>query len=528
MFDLILKNGTLYDGTGREHFRGDVGITDSKIMTIDDLQSAPAERIIDVGGMAISPGFIDIHNHSEYTLLVDGRALSAIMQGVTTITSGNCGFSSAPISDMELAKWIVLGYSPRWGVEIDWRTYEDYLARLEDSHPAVNVFPFVGHGALRLAVMGPEHRPAADEEVERMKDLLRKCLNEGARGLSTGLEYNPGAAATLSELRQLVSEIGDGIYSTHTRSRNGPLLKEGVIEAIETVRGSKAHLQISHLAPRSEMELEGFTETLDLIQQATDEGISAGYDTMVLEWGPHILTDMIPAQMRQGSLEEIAASLKQPETHQLIQQNARSSLQYLLSADRSREMLLSCAPNHAEWVGKSFYQIAGETGRDTLDIALEIMVAEGVDLMTVCLRTPYTARAFLDKLMSDPYCVPMSDGAVVCADGPFEDFDLCRGSYGWAARFIQQAVREDKSLAMEEAIRRLTSLPASYLRLPDKGLLTRGADADIVVFDETNISDLSGEWGPASYAGGIAYVLVNGEVVVDRGTFTGSRAGQIL
>jgi N-acyl-D-aspartate/D-glutamate deacylase len=526
MFDVLIRQGRIIDGTGGRASVADIGIRGTRIEAVGRLEGSSASRSIDASGMTVAPGFIDSHTHSGLNLLVDPRALSSLRQGVTTEVIGNCGYSPAPVLNSGVVKATeMLAGGP---VEIDWRTFGEYLERIRASSPSINVVALVGHGPLRMAVPHLGDRRASGEEIQVMRKLLQDALQEGARGFSTGLEYSPGSNADFSELRSLVAEVGDRVYSTHIRSRNGERLAAAVDEALATIEGLDAHLQISHLGPRSPMPPCEFDAMLIGISQASKEGGDIGFDVLMYDWGPHHLADILPGWLQQKPAEEVLEELTEPEVMREIRMDSRSSVQYLFSTGRAHTVKLVYAPHSPRWVGMDFQQIAEETSKDPFEVAVDILLAAGTGLRTIGLATPYTDEMLIRRLIAEPRAVPASDGAAVCKDGPLAGTHTWVHSYGWAARYLQEYILRLGILTLEEGIRRLTSLPAQYFRLEDRGLIRAGCAADLVVFDAAGVRDRSaGRDGP-DYAEGMRHVLVNGQIAVENGVETGVRAGRVL
>lgn len=526
MFDVLLRQARVIDGSGGKATVADIGLCGTRIEAVGLLEGSSARRTIDLSGLTVAPGFIDSHTHSDLNHLIDPRALSSLRQGVTTEVIGNCGFSPAPVLSSDAARSMAAFVGGP--IELDWRTFGQYLERLQMRSLSINVVPLAGHGPLRMAVPHLGDRRASEDEIRVMRKLLRDCLQEGARGLSTGLEYSPGANADLSELRSLVAEVGGGVYSTHVRSRNGERLAVAVNEALATVKGLDAHLQLSHLGPRSPMAPGEFDEMLARIDRANKEGGDVGFDVLMYDWGPHGLADILPGWLQQKPPEEALTELAKREVMQEIRTDSRSSVQYLFSTGRAQAVKLVYAPHSPQWVGLNFEQIAGETKKDPFEVAADVLLAAGADYPNIGLATPYTDESLIRRLIAHPSSVPGSDGAAVCQDGPLAGSDAWSHSYGWAARYLQEYILRLGILTLEGGIRRLTSMPAGYFRLKDRGLIRVGYAADLVVFDPADVRDRSVGPGRPDYAAGMRHVLVNGGLAVENGVETGVRAGQVL
>jgi N-acyl-D-aspartate/D-glutamate deacylase len=305
-------------------------------------------------------------------------------------------------------------------------------------------------------------------------------------------------------------------------------LADAVGEALATIEGLDAHLQLSHLGPRSPMPPGAFDEMLARISQANDAGADVGFDVLMYDWGPHHLVDILPGWLQKKSADEVLAALTKPEVLHEIKTDSRSSVQYLLSTGRAHTVRLVYAPHSPQWVGMDFHQIASKLERDPFEVSRDILLAAGTEFRTVGLATPYTDGPLIRRLIAEPLGVPASDGASVCRDGPLAGTHTWDHCYGWAARYLQEYILRQGILTLEEGIRRLTALPAQYFHLADRGLIRAGYAADLVVFDPAGVRDRSAGIDGPDYAEGIRHVLVNGQLAVENGVESGVRAGQVL
>jgi len=516
--DLVIRNGTVLDGTGGEPFRADVAVLGGRIARIGEV--GPGVPELDATGCFVAPGFIDIHSHSDYTLLVDPRAVSAIHQGVTLEVVGNCGHGCFPIRDPAQAARAIYGYSD--AVPATWQTAAGYFDRLEAALPAVNVLSLVPNGQLRLAVVGLEDRPATADELRGMTRLLEESLEQGAWGYSTGLEYAQERGATEEELTSLcrTSARRGGIYATHTRRRDAGAA-EAVEEAIRAARASQGRLQVSHLVPRSGEEESH--RCIAVVDAAADTGVDVAFDMHTRLYGTTFLHTAVPPAVLGESPERQAELLRDPATRRALE-----SYESILSAggDWGRVVLLD-NPVVPEYGRRDIASIAAERGQKPLDAVCDLLLAALPDTARLMIISHSYTEAQQREAFRHPLCMPGSDATTLAPDGPLAGCTF-HGAYTWAAWFYRFAVRQERVLAPEEAVRRLTGLPAERLGLSDRGILRAGAAADVVVFDGDALAERGTTFEPNRLASGVSHVLVNGVVTLRDGTLTGDRAGQVL
>ena len=519
MFDLLIRGGTVLDGAGGDPMRADIGVVGDRIAAVGDLSASLGEEI-DATGMMVSPGFIDIHSHSDYTLLADPRAVSAIHQGVTTEVVGNCGHGCFPIRDRDLALKAIYGYSE--SVPLDWRSASGYFSRLERAAPALNVLSLVPHGQLRLAVTGLTDRPSTDGEVEQMARLLREALEEGAWGLSTGLEYATEAGASETEITRLCAPLTDrdDLYVCHARYRDAGA-PEGVAEAIRTARAAGVRLQVSHLVPRSgDADME---RCLELVDEAHRSDLDVAFDVHTRLFGFTYLYSVLPPWAMADGLDGLAAVLGDPEARRRMK-----SFRSILSAggDWERIVLLD-HDAYPDYGRRSVGSIADERGQEALDCIYDLLLGametmESLMVLIDCHSADQQRTAF-----AHPRSMPASDATTMAPDGPLAGKTF-HGAYSWASYFYNFSVNQRGFLTPGEAVHRLSGLPAARLGLPDRGILRRGAFADIAVFDPAVFRERATRFEPNVLAGGMVHVLVNGRPVMRAGSLSGTRPGRVL
>ena len=516
--DLVIRNGTVLDGTGAEPLRADVAVRDGQIVSVGE--TAPGAAEIDAAGCFVAPGFIDIHSHSDYTLLVDPRAVSAVHQGVTLEVVGNCGHGCFPIRDPARAARAIYGYSEE--IPATWQTAAGYFDRLEEARPAVNVLSLVPNGQLRLAVVGLEDRPATRAELREMTSLLEESLEQGAWGYSTGLEYAQERGATEDELTALctTSARRGGIYATHTRRRDAGAA-EAVEEAIRAARASEGRLQVSHLVPRSGDEES--RRCIAVVDAAAGAGVDVAFDMHTRLYGTTFLHTAVPPAVLGESPERQAELLRDPATRRALE-----SYESILSAggDWSRVVLLD-NPVVPEYGRRDLASIAAERGQRPLEAVCDLLLAALPDTARLMIISHSYTEAQQREAFAHPLCMPGSDATTLAPDGPLAGCTF-HGAYTWAAWYYRFMVEQERLLTPAEAVHRLTGMPAERLGLSDRGFLRAGAAADVVVFDGRTLAEHGTTFEPNQLATGVSHVLVNGVVTLRDGTLTGERAGRVL
>jgi N-acyl-D-aspartate/D-glutamate deacylase len=523
MFDLIIHNGTLVDGTGAPARRADVGIAGNQIATIGDLADHPAATTLDATGKIVAPGFIDIHSHSDFTLLVDPRAQSAIAQGVTTEVIGNCGHGCAPILRPEQVTGNIYGYLPDF--PLDWTTMAGYLERLEEANPAVNVVPLVPNGNLRLATLGLDDRPATPDEIHDMGRLLEEGLEAGAFGFSTGLEYPSERATTEDEtiaLCRVVARRG-GIYTTHTRNRDVHAVA-AIEEAIRVATATGVPLQVSHLIPRRGGPPDVLEQAIAVVDRAHASGLDVAFDAHTRLHGITNLSAALPSHVLAGGAVALTMRLRDPAVRDELRQYESIISSFGLGGwDR---VFLFQSEHRPELVGKSFAEIAGPNG-DPFDAIFDVLLAEADDPhapMVVCLS--YEEDELLHTYRHG-LCTIGSDATALATDGPLARSTFL-GAYTWAAWFFRRFVRERRAFSLESAIQKLAAAPADRFGLADRGRLKEKARADVIVFDPDQFAERGTLDTPNRLAVGIDHVIVNGVLTLHNGQPTGNRGGEVI
>lgn len=528
MFDLIIRNGKVHDGTGAEPVVQDVAVRDGRLAAMGALGQAQAARIIDASGLIVSPGFIDLHTHSDFTLVVDGRAQSQVHQGVTTEVIGQCGTSCAPLREPGIRSDITLGHDDGVADGKTWRTFGEYLDVLQQGTLGVNVAAFVGHGTVHRAVLGETLQAGEPEDIEAMKRLVEQALDDGAAGLSTGLEYWPGILAAPEHLVPLCEAAAarGRLYASHVRNRDR-FYDLGFAEAITAARQSGARLQISHIQTKFGAPDYAGEHTLEMIEAARRHGVDIAFDIIPHDWNNTGVISILPRWVREGGCAKTLERLKDPLIRQKVKDNPAPML-LIVKARRWQEIVLLNARVNRQLIGMDFAEIGRLRNVDPYDALMDMLIEEGEDAP----RLMWATRSFSDNqvemFMRESACAVISDTAALAPDGPLKDQLFSLSGYGWAARFLQHYVRERRVLPLAEALRRITSLPAERIGIRDRGTLNVGNWADITVFDADAIEGRFSVRKPREFAGGIAHVLVNGELTIEAGRRTDRNAGQVL
>lgn len=526
-FDTILENGTVYDGAGGTGYVADVGILDGEIAGIGKLGDANCKDRYDIGGLALSPGFIDLHTHSDFSLIVNGKAESQVHQGVTTEAVGQCGHSVAPLRHRDDAIRRTLGSG-----EVDdsrgWTTFGEYLDALEAKPLGVNVAAFVGHGAVHHAVMGDDLRLPEPEEVDRMEALVRQSLEEGAAGFSTGLEYWPGSQSSPETIQPLCRAAAEynRLYATHVRNRDR-YYDLGFGEAMATARAAECRLQISHIQPKYGAPDHAMDHTLEMVHGHRKYGLDVAFDIIPHDWSHTLVMAILPKWALEGGVEKIVERLESKETRKRIKRNRNPM--WLLVADRiwSKVILLNSARN-PDLIGITFEEIGRMRGVDPYDAAFDLLLEEAPAMD----RLFWTSNSFrekdLDLCLSQKECAVISDTKALAPYGALENEVGSLSGYGWTTEFLEKYVKEKNIVALGEGIRRMTSLPAERLGLKDRGLIKEGYKADIAVFDPSAVSSTWTVKQPRTYAKGFEHVFVNGVHTISKGQRTDNNNGMVL
>ena len=496
-YDVLVADGRVIDGTGRAAATADVAIKDGRIAAIGRIPRSQAQQVVEAAGLVVAPGFIDVHTHAD-DLVTTPAAANFVRMGVTTIVAGNCGSSALDVGASLLA--------------------------LRESPAAINFATLVGHNTVRAAVMGTENRPPRAAELARMKSLVWKAMADGAIGFSTGLQYVPGTYAQAPEIIDLarVSANAGGIYASHMRNE-GTELEQAIAETIRVGEMTGGRVEISHLKVDSPSRWGASEKALGLIDAARLKGVDVRADQYAYTAASSTLGVRFPSWVLEGGAARIAERLNTPATWERIRTEMQSMLAERGLRDLSFAVVAMYAPDRS-LNGLSMAQVAlkrggGDSADAQLEAAREMLLEGGASMVY-----HFMSDQDVDRIMRHPQVSIASDASVIAYG---EGAPHPRG-YGNNARVLSRYVRARHLISLEEAIRKMTSLPATHFKLTGRGTIRAGAAADLVVFDPADVTDAATFESPHAYATGVAYVFVNGVAVVKGGAQTDARPGQVI
>lgn len=529
-FDIVILNGHVVDGTGSPWYAADVGIRDGRIAAIGKLAGAPAKQTVDAKGKIVAPGFIDMLGQSEITVLVEPTLPSKIFQGITTELTGEGG-SAAPLNDAIVTADKV-DYD-HFKITPDWRNYAQYFARVEKQGLGINMAHLVGATQVRRMVLGDEDKQPTAADLDRMKALVREAMEQGAFGVSTSLQYPPAPYAKTEELIALATEASKygGIYATHMRSEAGTVL-EALDEAIRIGREAKIPVEIWHVKAAGKRNWGRMKEIVAKIEQARRDGIDITADTYGYTAWFNSFSAFIPPWAHDGGDEKLIARLKDPATRERIKKDMLSPDDRAWDNEWQEipgpEAVLIGAVQNPELQsiqGKTLADVAALWKTDPIDTIFDMLIKDHAFTYVAVfgMSEPDVALA-----VAQPWVAFNNDSQGTAPTGLLGQEHPHPRAYGTFPRILRKYVREDKLLTLEDAIRKMTSLPAQKLRLADRGVLKAGMWADVVVFDPATITDKSTFAQPNQLAEGMDYVLVNGVPVIAGGKATNARPGKVL
>ncbi|MDH3365758.1 MAG: D-aminoacylase [Thermoplasmata archaeon] len=526
----LLTGGALIDGSGSRAIRMDVAINGGRIAGISSPGTASASTVVDATGGVVCPGFIDIHTHSDLSLLGCPQSESKIRQGVTTEVVGNCGGSAAPLLGAAIAD--VKNMASSYGVDVDWVSFDEYLQRLSDVGTSVNVASLVGADTIRMGVLGLDDVEPDAEELERMKTMVSEAMAQGAYGLSSGLIYAPGCYASTEELIALAEAIAPfaGIYASHIRGEGSTLLK-AVDEAIRIGREAAVRVQISHHKAIGPRNWGLVSESLKAIEDARRSGIDVAFDVYPYTASCTSLHAILPPWVQDGGRKAILENISKEDVRQRIKDEFKDLLNTLWEntvAEDGWDNIAVSGFKKAEnkrLEHMRMNQIAELRGIEPADAAMDLLIEEGFDLMGVFHEI---SDDDVSRVISHPLASVASDGEVSASVGPCSGTAVHPRAFGTFPRAIREYSLRKGLIPLEEMIRKMTSAPAERMGFADRGRLAEGMMADIVVFDRERIRDMATFENPNQYAEGITHVFVNGVLTICDGEHTGELAGIVL
>ncbi|MCJ7623811.1 MAG: D-aminoacylase [Anaerolineaceae bacterium] len=518
MVDIIIKNGRVIDGSGKKLKSADIAIENDQIVEVGDLGELSAERVIDATGKVISPGFIDIHSHADASLGIAPRAESLAYQGVTTVVTGQCGFSPAPLLDETREQFIKsLGVD---GDDFPWNeisTFGSFLDYLEKNGLSINVEPLVGHGTIRTAVMGFSSDRPNEDQIEAMQKLVAQAMDEGAIGVSTGLIYPPGYFSETDELIEITKPVGErnGFYFSHVRGE-GSSLFDSIREEIEIGRKTNTSVQHSHYKASGEENWDKARRGLEMIEEARAGGLDMTVDMYPYPASSNGLIDALPDWTREGGLEKTLKRLNDLDN--------RTKITGEMGPQPWEKMLLATSPN-PDHVGRYVSELALNASKDPYVWMFDALLETGGQISRIVFGM---SEENVKMQLAHEAMMIGTDGYGIPPIGTLSEGAPHPRSFGTFPRVLGKYVREEKILTLEEGVRKMTGFPAQKLRLADRGLVRKGYKADVVIFDPDTIIDNATFVEPKQYPTGIEYVLVNGKFIIDQGKHTHALPGKIL
>lgn len=538
MFDIKIINGTILDGSGKLRFKADVGINGDKITAVGSLADAEAAKTIDATGKFVSPGFIDFHTHSDLSLVYDPFARSRIYTGVTTDVIGNCGIGVAPVREerkKELIQYLgtrIIGTIPA-PLELHWNTVQEYFDYLDSHKPAVNVVAYVAQGAIRIDEMGFSDAAPTAEQMDHMKAELRKAMEAGCVGMSTGLVYLPGAYTSKEELAELSKEMVpyNGFYVTHIRSEGDDEM-EAIDEAIYIAKTAGVPLHVSHLKIMGKHNFGKIDQVFVKLDAAEKDGLDVRFDCYPYTAGMSSLGVLLPTWAFEGGVAPMLERIKVPENRARIIREMEEGLPgwnnfYKMSGGWDAITIASVMTEQNKYIeGMNIADIAKERGENPYDTFFRLLEEEKSKIQFI---TFTQGEEDTDKVVTHPKTCIGSDSMTFSHEGIMSQGKPHPRAFGTMGRIFSYYVKEKHMLTFEDAVRKITHLPATYLGIDaTRGLIKEGYFADIVVFDPDEIADKATYIDPRQYTVGIKYVLVNGEVALADGVQTDVCAGRVV
>ena len=531
-WSLLLRGGTVMDGTGAPGALADVAVEGDQIAAVGPNLAGPAARTVDVAGKVVSPGFIDAHSHSDLFYMACPSAESKVRQGVTTEVVGMCSFSQAPLraDQLEIMRgWAGGIVGTDVSMDLRWESFGQYLDVLRRVRPTVNVAHFVGHGALRIAAMGFENRPANADDVKRMAGLLGEAMDAGAFGFSTGLVYAPSAYSETPELIALAREMSSrkGLYFSHIRGESSMLL-DSIAEAIRIGDEGGVGVEVSHVKASGRENWPKIDQALRMIEDARRRGVDVLGDVYPYNAGSTKLDNMMPAWAHEGGLAKLLERLADRATRRKIVE------QCLIDGERwgtvsqggigfDQVFIATCRRRELE--GLHLAQIARQMGRPPAEVLMDLLLEEQCTIGMVSFSQSIDNVA---KVLAHPNLMIGSDSIQVYEGDEAKSGKPHPRSYGTFPKVLGEYARERKLFSLETAVHKMTGMPAARLRMSDRGVIRPGAFADLAVFDPATVKDEATFAEPHRYPTGIPYVVVNGTLAVDGGRFVAAGTGRVL
>lgn len=531
-FELIIRGGTVYDGSGKPGVLTDVGINADTIAAIGDLFKAEGKTEIDATGLAVAPGFINMLSWATETLIIDGKSQADIRQGVTLEVFGE-GWSMGPLNEkMKADMRADMARNPDWKYEIDWTTLSEYLESMQRRGVSPNIASFIGATSVRIHELGYANRLPTNEEMERMKTLVKQAMEDGALGVGSSLIYAPANYSNTEELIELCKVAGEygGMYITHMRSE-GDNIFGAVNETIRIARESKLPAEIYHLKMAGQKNWEKLDSVLSMIEEANMSGVKVTTDMYTYVAGATGLDASMPPWVQEGGIKDWIKRLQDPKIRKRALDEMRKSSDtwenlLLMAGGPERVLLLDFANDSLKrFTGKTLAEVSQLYGKSPEETAMDLVIADSTRVGTAYFMM---SEENVKRQIALPYMSFGSDAGSPATEGVFLKSSNHPRAYGNFARLLGKYVRDEKVIPLEEAIRRLTSLPASKLNIKKRGSLTSGYYADIAIFDAAKIQDHATFENPHQYSTGMVHVFVNGTQVLKEGEHTGAKPGRVV
>jgi N-acyl-D-amino-acid deacylase len=527
-FDTLILNGTIVDGTNTPRYKGDVGISNGRIEAIGTLNDAEAKRRIDASGHVVSPGFIDMHSHSDVTLFDDPGGESKAHQGVTTEVTGNCSLSPFPAGrGGPKALQDNLGTNLIGHIDWAWNTLDDWAGALESSGISINIAPQLGQAALQVAVGAIDDRPVTRDEMREMQSLAAEAIEMGAFSLSTGLSIAPSGYATTDDVVALcktINEFDGAFYVTHARVGNGKHLSS-IEEAIEIGQRGEIPVQFSHMAIIDRRVFGAGPAMVDLMVKAREGGLDITYDVYPYTAAGAGFNQLIPLWVQEGTIADFVGRVRDSQLRPRIRAEVAAGIGGLEPLWDAWYVAYIRTEANRHFVGRNIVEIAREREVEPAEAVLQLLEEEDTFVPTrVHNRLEDDVRYFVGHDLA----MIGSDGQAVAPNGPFGKSLPHPRFYGTYPRILGKYVRDEPVLSLESAVYKMSGFPAQRMSMKDRGLAKEGLVADLVVFDPETVIDNATWEDPHQYPDGMPYVLVNGVPIVDQGKHTGARPGRVL
>ncbi|MEM2101889.1 MAG: D-aminoacylase [Candidatus Bathyarchaeia archaeon] len=526
-YDVLIANGRVVDGCGNPWFKADIGISEGKITEIGKLTKHNAEKVINADDLIVCPGFIDIHTHSDFQLLVNPTMDSHVHQGITTNVIGNCGISVSPVSGFykERAQPLLKLFNLTW----NWKNLVEYQTIIKKKGISINVAMLIGHSAVRAAVLGTKKSTPSQKELEKMKKLVAEDMKNGAFGMSTGLFYAPGGYASTKEIIELAKIVAKhgGIYATHMRSEGDNML-ESLEEALEIGEKAKIPIQISHYKSTGPQNWGKIKAGFKMMEQARKRGVDVTCDAYPWIAGVTPLIDYLPHWAQEGGITEVLKRLKNPASRKKIRVDMEKGIpgeESLVKELGWERIMISACPSHREYEGKTVQEIVKKAHKDPYDLIFDLLIQDKSEVIAIEF---WGSEKDVEEVLKHPLSMISSDSAALTPEGPLGLSKPHPRYYGNIPNLFNDYIKKRKIMTLEEAVRKATSFPAQRLGLRDRGQISQGKWADIVIFDPDEIAPVGTFGDPHHFPKGIKWVLVNGVVTIEEGKHTGALAGKIL